>query len=297
MIVSVNHLTKHYGTFEAVSDISFELRKGEVVGFLGVNGAGKSTTMKMLMGGILPTSGDILIDGVPLSENLIFHQRKMGYLPENNPLYVEMFVVEYLHFIAQIYQASPHDVQKAIHQTGLSEYASRRIRELSKGYKQRVGLASAILHNPQILILDEPTTGLDPNQIVEFRNIIKELGKDRIVLLSSHILQEIESVCQRVIILHKGKIALDAPLESLKEGEQTIEVEFDYRIEKEFFKSIPQLSEVINNYAAFYTLSFSTKEDARGNIFDFATQNGLKILQINHKYHNLQQIFTQITSQ
>lgn len=295
MEVQVQNLTKKYGTHKAVNEISFNLKKGEIVGFLGVNGAGKSTTMKMLTGALLPTSGNIFIQGQNIATNPIQAQQKIGYLPEHNPLYLEMYVREYLGFRADIFQIDKSRIEQMISLTGLSSHANKKIVELSKGYRQRVGLAAALLHDPEILILDEPTTGLDPNQILEIRQIIRELASEKVILLSSHIMQEIQAICHRVMILHQGKIILDKPMNELQNKHQTIEVQFDYKIEEQFLKKIPHLTSVQNLYDAFYVLSFDNQEDMRASVFDFATENGLKILQINHKHNDLETLFTELT--
>lgn len=300
MSLIVNNLTKKYGDFVAVNSISFELKKGEITGFLGQNGAGKSTTMKMITGSLVPFEGDIKVMGFDLKTDLLKAQSLIGYLPEHNPLYLEMFVREYLEFCASFYQNKnqnlKEEVEKVIEKTSLTANAHKKISELSKGYRQRVGLAAALIHNPDILILDEPTTGLDPNQILEIRQIIKELGKEKTILFSSHIMQEIEALCDRVIIINKGEIVLDSPMDFLQNKNQTIEVLFDYRLELEHFKNLPHLKEVVNNYDFFYTISFDTKEDMRTKIFDFATENGVKILQINHKHEGLEEVFKKYTN-
>lgn len=296
MEVQVQNLTKKYGTHTAVNQISFSLKKGEIVGFLGVNGAGKSTTMKMLTGALLPTEGEIFIQGENIAHHPIKAQQKIGYLPEHNPLYGEMYVREYLRFRAEIFKVDKGRVQEMIALTGLGSHAYKKIDELSKGYRQRVGLAAALLHDPQILILDEPTTGLDPNQILEIRQIIRELASEKVILFSSHIMQEVQAICHRVMILHQGKIILDKPMKELQNKHQTIEVQFDYKIEEQFLKKIPHLTSVKNLYDSFYVLSFDNQEDMRASVFDFATENGLKILQINHKHNDLETLFTELTN-
>ncbi|GIZ14317.1 gliding motility-associated ABC transporter ATP-binding subunit GldA [Capnocytophaga catalasegens] len=297
MSIKVTNLTKVYGQQTAVNSISFSLKKGEVTGFLGPNGAGKTTTMKMLTGALFPTDGAIQILDFDIEKQLIEAQRHIGYLPEHNPLYLEMYVREYLQFSADIYKVKKERIQQVIELTKLVAESHKKISQLSKGYRQRVGLASALLHNPDILILDEPTTGLDPNQILEIRQIIKNLGKEKTILLSSHIMQEIQAMCDRVIILHKGNIVLDKPMAELQNKEQTIEVLFDYRVEEQILRTIPNIKAVVNNYEFFYTLTFDTNVDMRSVVFDFATQNSLKILQINHKHQDLEDIFAQYTRQ
>jgi gliding motility-associated ABC transporter ATP-binding subunit gldA len=295
MSVVVEKLVKKYHHQEVIKGISFSLEKGEITGFLGLNGAGKTTTMKMITGATIPDSGSIKINGLSLDSQLIEAQKNIGYLPEHNPLYLEMYVREYLQFVADIYKVEKVKIEEVIQKTSLTSHANKRIEELSKGYRQRVGLAAAILHDPNVLILDEPTTGLDPNQIIEIRQIIKDLGKEKIILLSSHIMQEIQAMCDRVIILHQGEIILDKKMKELQDKEQTIEVLFDYRVEYQLLKRIPNIIEVENNYDCFYTLTFDNQEDMRSEVFDFALNNGLKILQINHKHQNLEHLFNQLT--
>lgn len=295
MSVVVENLVKKYHHQEVIKGISFSLEKGEITGFLGLNGAGKTTTMKMITGATIPDSGSIKINGLSLDSQLIEAQKNIGYLPEHNPLYLEMYVREYLQFVADIYKVEKVKIEEVIQKTSLTSHANKRIEELSKGYRQRVGLAAAILHDPNVLILDEPTTGLDPNQIIEIRQIIKDLGKEKIILLSSHIMQEIQAMCDRVIILHQGEIILDKKMKELQDKEQTIEVLFDYRVEYQLLKRIPNIIEVKNNYDCFYTLTFDNQEDMRSEVFDFALNNGLKILQINHKHQDLEHLFNQLT--
>lgn len=296
MSVEVNQLTKEYGQQVAVNAISFQLQKGEITGFLGPNGAGKSTTMKMLTGALTPTKGSVVINGIDMLKNPIEAQKTIGYLPEHNPLYTEMYVREYLRFMAGLYPKVPADrVEEVIALTGLMPESNKKIEALSKGYRQRVGLASALIHNPEILILDEPTTGLDPNQLVEIRHIIKELGKSKTVLLSSHIMQEIQAVADRVIVLHKGNIVLDKKMSDLQGKEQIIEVAFDFRVEERLLRTLPHILSATNVFDFLYQLQFSTSEDMRPIVFDFANANGLKILQINHKHKDLEELFAELT--
>lgn len=296
MSVEVNQLTKEYGQQVAVNAISFQLQKGEITGFLGPNGAGKSTTMKMLTGALTPTKGSVVVNGIDMLKNPIEAQKTIGYLPEHNPLYTEMYVREYLRFMAGLYPKVPADrVEEVIALTGLMPESNKKIEALSKGYRQRVGLASALIHNPEILILDEPTTGLDPNQLVEIRHIIKELGKSKTVLLSSHIMQEIQAVADRVIVLHKGNIVLDKKMSDLQGKEQIIEVAFDFRVEERLLRTLPHIVSATNVFDFLYQLQFSTSEDMRPIVFDFANANGLKILQINHKHRDLEELFAELT--
>lgn len=295
-MITVHNLTKVYNQQTAVNHIDFQLHNGEITGFLGPNGAGKTTTMKMLTGALTPTEGSITIDGVDIIKNPIKAQRTIGYLPEHNPLYTEMYVREYLQFTANLYPAVPRNrVEEVIALTGLLPESNKKIEALSKGYRQRVGLASALIHDPKVLILDEPTTGLDPNQLVEIRNIVKELGKHKTVLLSSHIMQEIQAVASRVIVLHKGNIVLDKNMTELQGNQQIIEVAFDYRVEERLLRQLPSVVAVSNVYDFFYQLQFDTHNDMRPAVFDFAKENGLKILQINHKHKDLEQIFAELT--
>jgi ABC-2 type transport system ATP-binding protein len=222
MFIQVKNLSKNYGKQSAVQDLNFRLEEGQIVGFLGPNGAGKSTTLKMMMGLIRPTDGSILIDGKDPQEQEVALKKQIGYLAENNPLYPDMYVREFLAFIGNIHQLKNLDerIQEVIEWMGLQKEAHKKIQELSKGYQQRVGIAMAILHNPAILILDEPTSGLDPNQRAEIRDLIKSLQKDRIILFSSHILSEVEAICDRVLLLHQGKLVSDSPMKDIKDLEK-----------------------------------------------------------------------------
>lgn len=296
MSLQVKELTKLYGKQIAVNSISFQLKKGEITGFLGPNGAGKSTTMKMITGSLAPTQGEIMVNDINLRQKPTLAQQFIGYLPENNPLYTEMYVREYLHFMANLHkQKSKNKIEEIIEITGLLPESNKKIEQLSKGYRQRVGIASTLLHDPEILILDEPNTGLDPNQLAEIRLIIKELGKNKVVLLSSHIMQEIQAICDRVIVLHRGNIVLDKKMLELQNKEQTIEVAFDFRVEERLLKQIPNVISVVNIHEFLFHITFDTEIDMRPAIFDFAKENGLKILQINHKHQDLEQLFSELT--
>ncbi|TVZ55918.1 protein involved in gliding motility GldA [Lutibacter sp. Hel_I_33_5] len=297
MSVVVSSISKVFESQKAVNDISFSLKKGEIVGFLGPNGAGKSTTMKMLTGFYKPTEGSILVNGIDMLTSQIEAQKSIGYLPEHNPLYTEMYVREYLQYQASIFKVEKSEITTVIEKVGLTSESHKKIYQLSKGYQQRVGLAAAILHNPSVLILDEPTTGLDPNQLVEIRALIKELGKDKTVLLSTHIMQEVEAVCDRVIILNKGEIVIDKPIAELKTStEQFIKVTFDYKLEEQFIKRLPNITSYKNTSENNWTLVFNSKEDMRPKIFDFAQENGLKILGLNAENKNLENLFRELTS-
>src|SRR5680860_1254756 len=231
MSITVEGISKFYGEQKALDKVSFSIEKGEIVGFLGPNGAGKSTLMKIITGYLAPSEGKASVNNIPLSENLLEAQRSIGYLPEHNPLYTEMYVREFLSFNASIYKIDKIRIEEVIYLTGLTSEANKKIEQLSKGYRQRVGLAAALLHDPAVLILDEPTTGLDPNQLLEIRKLIREIGKEKTILLSTHILKEVEAVCDRVLIISKGILVADKKLSDLRnDEEQIIEVEFDYRV-------------------------------------------------------------------
>ena len=295
MAVIVEHLTKQYAGQRVVDHLDFELRKGEITGFLGLNGAGKTTTMKMMCGALLPDEGDVRVFGHSILLEREQAQQHLGYLPEHNPLYPDMYVKEYLSYVANIYHAPWKNIAESIALTRLESHAHKKIHTLSKGYRQRVGLAATLLHDPDVLILDEPTNGLDPQQILEIRQIVRDLGQEKVVLLSSHIMQEIQAVCQRVMILHKGKMILNEPMAHLQDKEQTIEILFDFRVEEQLLRRIPHIKSIRNNEEFFFTLTFDTQEDMRPKLFDFATENGLKILQMNHRHTDLEQLFTELT--
>ena len=292
----IEHVTKNYGKLQALKGISMELKKGEVVGLLGPNGAGKSTLMKILTGAFTQWEGQIHFFKQNLRTELQQIQKKTGYLPENNPLYPEMFVAEYLKYSADLYQVSDPHLEDIMEKTGLKDHARSKINTLSKGYKQRVGLAAALVHNPEVVILDEPTTGLDPNQLIEIRKLIRELGKDKTVILSTHVLQEVDAICDRVIIINKGAIVLDQPLESLRKNQQQIiEVSFDYRVEIEALARLDQVEKVKNTHDFQYEIYLKGTEDQRPAVFDFAHDNGLKILSLQLKNESLEKLFNELT--
>ena len=296
MSLRIESLSKKYGEQYAVNDISFEAKKGEIVGFLGPNGAGKSTMMKILTTYITPTKGTAKVNGNDIKLNSQQVQQSVGYLPEHNPLYLDMYIKEYLTFNAAIYKTSKERINEVIELTGLIPEVHKKIGQLSKGYRQRVGLANALLHDPDVLILDEPTTGLDPNQLVDIRNLIKNIGKTKTVFLSTHIMQEVEAMCDRVIIINKGSIVADKKLKTLREGkEQTVIVEFDYRVEDAFLLKLPKAKNVVNTHGFVYEITFKTSEDMRSHVFDFAHNNQLKILQLNQKNANLESLFRELT--
>ena len=293
----IQNIEKSYGDIKVLSNLSLNCKKGEIIGLLGLNGAGKTTLMKILTGINLKWKGFISYDGIDLRKKLIDIQKITGYLPENNPLYSELFVSEYLLFIARLYKIKKPNLEKVISITGLNEYENHKIENLSKGYKQRVGLAASIIHDPELLILDEPTTGLDPNQIIEIRELIKKLGEDKIVIFSTHILQEVEALCTRVVLLHKGEIVLDSPIENLRNSDkQIIKVTFDYRIETEALAKLSFVQNVKNTFDFEYEISFKTDIDQRGKVFDFAHDNDLKILNLQQKNETLEEMFKSLTS-
>jgi ABC-2 type transport system ATP-binding protein len=298
MSITVSNITKKYGTQKALNNVSFSIKKGEIVGFLGPNGAGKSTMMKILTTYLKPSDGNASVNNYNVFEDTFNVQKSVGYLPEHNPLYLDMYVREYLLFNAEIYKIPKNEVEKVIEYTGLTSESHKKIEQLSKGYRQRVGLANALLHNPDVLILDEPTTGLDPNQLIEIRELIKNVGKEKTVLLSTHIMQEVEAICDRVIIINKGEIVLDKKLEDLKNNKkQIIEVEFDYRVEEVALQKLPKVEKIENITGFVYHLHFNTEEDMRGKVFDFAHDSGLKILQLHQKNTTLEKLFIELTTQ
>jgi ABC-2 type transport system ATP-binding protein len=298
MSIEVQNISKSYGTQKALDNISFSIKRGEIVGFLGPNGAGKSTLMKILTTYIQADHGSAAVNGFDVNTQQKSVQQSVGYLPEHNPLYLDLYVREYLAFNADVYKVPKSRIQEVIELTGLTAESHKKISQLSKGYRQRIGLANALLHNPDLLILDEPTTGLDPNQLVEIRNVIKNVGKDKTVFLSTHIMQEVEAICDRVIIINKGKIVTDKKLHTLisTEKEQTIEVEFDFKIEEDTITKIPNLISYKNVQDKIWELTFLSEQDMRPIVFDFAHENGLKTLQLNLKNKNLETIFRELTN-
>lgn len=298
MSIQVENITKTYGEQHALKNVSFTIEKGEIVGFLGPNGAGKSTMMKILTTFLPASEGVAIVNGFEVNKDDISVKKSVGYLPEHNPLYLDMYVREYLLFNAGIYNIPKTEVENVIEKTGLMPEANKKIGQLSKGYRQRVGLANALLHDPEVLILDEPTTGLDPNQLIEIRQLIKNVGKEKTVLLSTHIMQEVEAICDRVIIINKGEIVLDKKLKDLKNNkQQIIEVEFDYRVEEVALQKLPKIEKIENTVGFVYQLYFETEQDMRGKVFDFAHDNGLKILQLHQKNTTLEKLFSELTIQ
>ena len=296
MGINIQQLSKNYGNTVALKNISLVFDENGVIGLLGPNGAGKTTLMKILTGYLNQWEGEVSIGTYNLRKKLKRIQQQMGYLPENNPLYPEMYVREYFKFVGELYGIKKPPFNEVIEKTGLQEHAHKKIHTLSKGYKQRVGLAAALIHDPQYLILDEPTTGLDPNQVVEIRNLIKTLGKEKLVFLSTHILQEVEAMCDRVVILNKGMVVLNQTLESLKNNDQqVVSVSFDYRVENVALQKIPHIKKVVNTFDFEYELTFETIEDMRPAVFDFAHDNGLKIISLQLKNEGLEKRFNNLT--
>jgi ABC-2 type transport system ATP-binding protein len=296
MSIEVQQLSKSYGSEKALKNVSFSIGSGEVVGFLGPNGAGKSTLMRILTTYLSPDEGRALVNGHDVMAEPMKVKRSVGYLPENNPLYSDLYVKEYLSFQCGIHKTGRQRIDEVVEQVGLREHASKKISQLSKGYKQRVGLAAALLHDPEVLILDEPTTGLDPNQLAEIRELIRDIGKTKTILLSTHIMQEVEAMCDRVLIINKGALVTDKKLKDLiTEGEQHIEVEFDLVVEEQLLRQLPHLEKAENVYDTTWSLVFKTEKDMRSELFDFANNNGLKALKINKKIQNLESMFIEMT--
>ncbi len=300
MSIEVNNLLKQYGEQKAVNHISFKAGKGEIVGFLGPNGAGKSTTMKMITGYLQPDSGHVRIDGLDVNVYPIDIKKKIGYLPEANPLYPDMYVREYLGFIAGVHRLP--NPQKAIEQvielTGLTIESKKKIGQLSKGYKQRVGLAAALIHDPEVLILDEPTTGLDPNQIIEIRNVIKTQGQNKTVLFSSHILQEVEAICDRVIIIHKGNIVADdtlANLQQLKKEQHMVAVQFKEAVDRKLIEQIKEIHSIEQVQTTHYKLQTAYPELVRKQLLQISIEHNLNIVSLQTEGHTLEEIFRSLT--
>ncbi len=297
MSISVQNITKKFGNQKALNGVSFSVAKGEIVGFLGPNGAGKSTMMRILTTYHTADHGEAQVNGYDVVKEKNKVKQSIGYLPEHNPLYLEQYVKEYLFFNAAIYGVDKTRIAEVIEQTGLSPEAGKKIGQLSKGYRQRVGLAAALLHDPDVLILDEPTTGLDPNQLIAIRKLIKDISKEKTILLSTHIMKEVEAVCNRVIIINKGELVADKKLEDLRDAEQQIiAVEFDYRIEEILLHQLPHVVSVKNTGGFSYDITFDTSKDMRPAVFDFAHDNQLKTLQLSRKNKNLESLFTELTS-
>lgn len=300
MSVKVAQLTKIYGSQRAVDGVSFEIPEGAIVGLLGPNGAGKSTTMKILTGFIPQSSGKAWVHGHDVEINSLEVRRLTGYLPESNPLYLDMYVQEYLHYVSGFYQVNQpaKRVKKMIERTGLGIEQHKKIGQLSKGYRQRVGLAQAMLHDPKVLILDEPTSGLDPNQLVDIRALIKEIGKEKTIILSTHIMQEVEAMCQRVLIINRGSLVANDAVSALQRkvaGAVTVLVEFNEAIQAKQLRSLPGITDARNESGNSWLVTGDAKSDVRKVLFDFAVRSNLTVLSLNQRENSLEEIFRELT--
>ncbi|MBA2330361.1 MAG: gliding motility-associated ABC transporter ATP-binding subunit GldA [Flavisolibacter sp.] len=297
--IQVNNLSKHFGAQKAVDTISFSIGKGEIVGFLGPNGAGKSTTMKMITGYLQPDAGEITVSGINVLQQPQEVKRKTGYLPESNALYYDMYIKEYLAFIADVHHVEHKQkiVEDVIQLTGLTPEKTKKIGQLSKGYKQRVGLAAALLHNPEVLILDEPTSGLDPNQIIEIRQVIKDQGKDKLVLFSSHILQEVEAICDRIIIINKGRIVADDRLSNLQQTKTTnvVKVGFQDPLEAEWLTRLAAAGTVTKIDSRNWAIQTDEPEQLRKQLQKMAAENNLDIVSLHSETQSLEEVFRSLT--
>ena len=298
MSIEVKHLTKFFGEQAAVNDISFEIGKGEIVAFLGPNGAGKSTTMKMITGYIPASSGSIKVNGITVDVDDLETRKIIGYLPENNPLYLDMYVKEYLHFVGSIYKIKDlkNRVNEMIQMVGLELEQHKKIGALSKGYKQRVGLAQAFIHDPEVLILDEPTSGLDPNQLVEIRELIKTIGKEKTIMLSTHIMQEVEAICDRVIIINKGKIVANNNQQALDTSPevQTIYIEFEGAVSSQLLTKIPGVT-TVKALGNGWLIEGVTDQDLRKNVSKKAQEAGWLIMTLKLEKKSLEAVFKELT--
>lgn len=301
MSVQVDRLSKLYGSQKAVDELSFEVQKGQVVGFLGPNGAGKSTTMKMLTTYISPSSGSARVAGYDIVENALEVRRQVGYLPELNPLYTEMYVKEYLYFMADLNGLSKEGRARSremIERTGLGPEQHKRIGQLSKGYRQRVGLAQAMLHNPEVLILDEPTSGLDPNQVLEIRNLIREFGSERTIILSTHIMQEVEAMCDRVLIINKGKLVADEPISEIKKkfsGATGLRIGFRDAVAVEDLRKLKGVEKVIRIHERSFEIYGPDDVQLREVLFEFGVNNKNVILEQSPVQQSLEEVFRKLT--
>jgi ABC-2 type transport system ATP-binding protein len=305
MSISVTNLSKHYGTQKAVNNISFSVNKGEIVGFLGPNGAGKSTTMKMITGYLAADAGQINVCGISIAiggtNGNIEPKKKIGYLPEANPLYMDMYVREYLQFIANVHKITNarQNIESVIKTVGLTLEAHKKIGQLSKGYKQRVGLAAALVHNPEVLILDEPTSGLDPNQIVEIRNVIKALAQEKTILFSSHIMQEVEALCDRVIIINKGNIVADDRLSNLQKKNvtrQKVIVEFKEEVQQVWLQQLPAVNDITHSNNSLFNIECADAEAVKKGLLQLSIEKNLNIISLQSESQNLENIFKSLTT-
>ena len=303
MSILVQNITKHYGEQKALDNVSFEVKTGQIVGFLGPNGAGKSTMMKIITGFIPASSGKVFINSDEVGTDDPAIRKKIGYLPENNPLYPEMYIREYLGFVASVYKMGAEKkkaIDEIISVTGLAPEQNKKIGSLSKGFRQRVGLAQALIHSPEILILDEATTGLDPNQIVEIRNLIKEAGREKTVLLSTHIMQEVEAICDRIIIIDKGVVKADEKKDNIyskiKRQSQIVTVEFDRDPDEKLLTAVQNVQNVKQIKAGIWMIEAEGDADIRHKIFSFAVKNGITVLSMQKHESNLEEVFRELTT-
>ena len=303
MSLQVSNLTKIYGQQKAVNNISFEVQPGEIVGFLGPNGAGKSTTMKISTGYMPPTSGRVLVNGLDVTTQSLQVRKIMGYLPEHNPLYLDMYVHEYLHFVGKVFDLTNHYLKSRIAEIvslcGLDREQNKKIEQLSKGFRQRVGLAQALIHNPQVLVLDEPTTGLDPNQILEIRKLIKEISASKTVLFSTHIMQEVQAICNRVIVINQGELVADAPVADLLKSQAQVQiiVEFDAPVDEQKLATLPGVQHLVMVTPNVYKLTTVQGADLRPEVFRFATEQNLSLVGLRQEQLSLVEIFRSLTAQ
>ncbi|MDA7579938.1 gliding motility-associated ABC transporter ATP-binding subunit GldA [Crocinitomicaceae bacterium] len=299
MSIEVKNLFKYYGDQAAVKDITFKVNSGEIVGFLGPNGAGKSTTMKIITGYISASSGKAKVCGMPVTESSLDTRRKIGYLPENNPLYLDMYVKEYLTFVGNIYKVPnlKERVDEMIEKVGLEVEQNKKIGQLSKGYRQRVGLAQAIIHDPEVLILDEPTSGLDPNQLLEIRSLIKSIGKEKTVMLSTHIMQEVEAICDRIVIINKGEIVADNTAKDLQSegGNLTVYAEFEGEVTKSMLKKIEGVGK-IERVTNGWLLESKDNVDLRKRVAKFAQENDFLAITLRVEEKSLEEVFKNLTN-
>jgi ABC-2 type transport system ATP-binding protein len=302
MSLQVSNLTKIYGQQKAVNNISFEVLPGEIVGFLGPNGAGKSTTMKISTGYMPPTAGQVLVNGMDVTTQSLQVRKVMGYLPEHNPLYLDMYVHEYLHFVGKVFELSTRELKSRVGEIialcGLEREQNKKIEQLSKGYRQRVGLAQALIHNPQVLVLDEPTTGLDPNQILEIRKLIKEISASKTVIFSTHIMQEVQAICNRVIVINQGELVADAPVADLLNSQPQVQiiVEFDKPIDEQKLAALAGVQQLVVVSSGVYKLTAAHGADLRPEVFRFATENNLSLVGLKQEQLSLEEIFRSLTS-
>lgn len=294
MSIQVNQLSKNYKSQKALHNVSFEIPSGQIVGFLGPNGAGKSTLMKILTTYITPSSGSAKVNGFDINSEITAVQKSIGYLPEHNPLYLQQYTKEYLNFNAKVYKIPKSRIDHVIEQTGLQNELKKKIGALSKGYRQRVGLACALLHDPKVLLLDEPTTGLDPNQLVDIRNLIKSLGKDKTVLLSTHIMQEVQAMCNRVLVINKGQLVADQKIENTDDI-ITYKVSFNTSFDENKLKMLKNLQSINKTIANTYELNFAKRSFNSTSIFDFAVENQLKITQLTEVEKDIEKLFKEVT--